>query len=108
MRIHSGSIQRSFRGPARAELLDAAAAASGESRNALADRLLGEAVRIQRHPLIRIHHGTAGRRQPQLIGTRLYMYQIISTVRASNGDSEETAEYFGLTLRQVRGSGRLR
>jgi hypothetical protein len=40
------TVQRSFRLSARTlELLDAAAVGGQESRNALADRLLGEAVR---------------------------------------------------------------
>ena len=97
------SIQRSFRlAPRTLELLEALAAATGESRNALADRLLGEAVRVHDHPLIRFHQGAAGRRQPLLVGTRLYVYQIVSTLRASGGEVEAAAEYPGLTPRQVR------
>ena len=84
------------------ELLEAAAAARGESRNALADRLLGEAVRLERHPLIRFHEGASGRRQPLVIGTRLYVHQIVSTVRAGGGDIEEAAEYLGIVPRLVR------
>jgi uncharacterized protein (DUF433 family) len=103
MRDRPLSIQRSFRlAPRTLELLEAAAAASGESRNALADRLLGEAVRVQTHPLIRFQQGAGGRPQPLLVGTRLYVYQIISTLKASAGDVEEAASYLGLTPRQVR------
>jgi uncharacterized protein (DUF433 family) len=98
-----GSVQRSFRLSARTvELLDAAAEAAGESRNSLADRLLGEALRVERHPLIRFHQGAAGRRQPLVTGTRLYVHQIIGTLRASDGDVDEAARYLGLTARQVR------
>jgi len=44
MRDEPASIQRSFRlSPRTLELLDAEAAMVGQSRNALADRLLGEA-----------------------------------------------------------------
>src|SRR5579872_7375943 len=83
----SPSIQRSFRlAPRTLELLDAAAAAGDESRNALADRLLGEALRVEAHPLIRFHEGAAERRQPLLVGTRLYVYQIVATLRASGGN----------------------
>ncbi|MEA2500076.1 MAG: hypothetical protein QOD01_187 [Actinomycetota bacterium] len=88
------SVQRSFRlSPRTLELLDAAAATSGESRNALADRLLGEGVRLERHPLIRFHRGAAGRRQPLVAGTRLYVHQIMSTLRAEFADEvdEDTA-----------------
>jgi hypothetical protein len=97
------SVQRSFRLSARTiELLDAAAAAGGESRNALADRLLGEAVRLERHPLVRFHRGAAGRRQPLMVGTRLYVHQAMSTLRASRGDIDEAAAYLGIAPRLVR------
>lgn len=96
-------MQRSFRLSARTlELLDAEAATMGESRNALADRLLGEALRVERHPLIRFHQGAAGRRQPLVTGTRLYVHQVIATLRESNGDVEEAAAYLGLSAREVR------
>ncbi|MCW3036028.1 MAG: hypothetical protein JWM17_1340 [Actinobacteria bacterium] len=97
------SVQRSFRlSPRTIELLDAAAAAGGESRNALADRLLGEAVRLERHPLIRFRRGAAGRRQPLVVGTRLYVHQVMSTLRASRGDIDEAAAYLGIAGRLVR------
>ena len=84
------------------ELLEAAAEYSGETRNALVDRLLGESVRLERHPLIRFRRGAAGRRQPLVIGTRLYVHQIVSTVRASGGDVEAAATYFGIAPRLIR------
>jgi len=103
MRDEPRSIQRSFRLSRRTiELLDAAASAGGESRNALTDRLLGEAIRLERHPLIRFHQGPRGRRQPLVVGTRLYVHQIMSTVRASHGDIEEAASYLGIGPRLVR------
>src|SRR5438093_1583858 len=103
MRDAPASVQRSFRLSRRTlELLDAAAAAGGESRNALVDRLLGEAVRLERHPLIRFHQGAAGRRQPLVIGTRLYVHQVMSTVRASQRRVDEAAAYLGMTPRLVR------
>lgn len=103
MRAHERSVQRSFRlSPRTVELLDAAASESGESRNALVDRLLGEAVRLEAHPLIRFHVGAAGRRQPLVVGTRLYVHQVISTVRASGGDVDAAAEYLSIAPRLVR------
>lgn len=103
MREASGSVQRSFRLSARTvELLDAVAEAAGESRNALADRLLGEGLRLEHHPLIRFHQGAAGRRQPLVVGSRLYVHQVIATLRASDGDVDEAADYLGLTARQVK------
>jgi uncharacterized protein (DUF433 family) len=103
MRGEHGSLQRSFRLSARTlELLDEAAEATGESRNALADRVLGEGLRVERHPLIRFHQGAAGRRQPLVVGSRLYVRQVIATLRASDGDVDEAAAYLGLTVRQVK------
>jgi len=98
-----GSVQRSFRLSKRTvELLDAAAASGHESRNALADRLLGEAVRLERHPLIRFHSSASGRRQPLVVGTRLYVHQVMSTVRASGGDVDEAAAYLDVPSRLLR------
>jgi len=95
--------QRSFRlSTETLELLDVEAARTGESRNALADRLLGEALRLERHPLVRFHSGASGRRQPLLVGTRLYVHQVVGTVRASHGDVDEAASYLGVAARLVR------
>jgi uncharacterized protein (DUF433 family) len=103
MRGNSGSVQRSFRlSPRTIDLLEEAAAEGGESRNALADRLLGEALRLQRHPLIRFQLGSAGRRQPLVVGTRLYVHQIVSSVRSGQGDFAQVAEYLGIPPRLVR------
>lgn len=102
MRGRPASIQRSFRLSSRTlDLLDKAADASGESRNALADRLLGEALRLERHPLIRFQDRAGGRRQPLVVGTRLYVHQVISTVRANHGDVAEAADYLGISVRLV-------
>lgn len=103
MRYEQGSVQRSFRVSTRTmELLEDAAAYAGESRNALVDRLLGESVRVERHPLIRFHQGASGRRQPLVIGTRLYVHQVISTVRASKGGVDAATSYFGIEPRLVQ------
>ena len=103
MREEPSSVQRSFRLSKRtAELLDAAAGSGRESRNALADRLLGEAVRFERHPLIRFHEGASGRRQPLVVGTRLYVHQVMSTVRSSDGDVDGAAAYLAIPVRLVR------
>ncbi len=83
-------------------MLDAAAAAGRETRNALVDRLLGEALRLERHPLIRFHEGASGRRQPLVVGTRLYVHQVIATVRASDRDIDEAAAYLAVAPRLVR------
>lgn len=103
MRDQPRSVQRSFRLSRRTlELLDTAATETGESRNALADRLLGEAIRLERHPWIRFQAGAHGRRQSLVIGTRLYVHQVVATVRAGHGNIEEAASYLGVAPRLVR------
>jgi uncharacterized protein (DUF433 family) len=103
MRDHGSTVQRSFRLSARTlELLDERAAARGLSRNALAEQLLGESVRTDRHPLIRFREGGSGRRRPALIGTRLDVHDVIATLRAENGSVEAAAEYLGVDTRSVR------
>jgi uncharacterized protein (DUF433 family) len=97
------TAQRSFRLSRRTlDLLDETAQAAGSSRNALADRLLGEALRTETHPLIRFQAAAAGRRRPMLIGTRLYVHQVIATLRASERDVDAAADYLGIRSQQVR------
>jgi uncharacterized protein (DUF433 family) len=83
-------------------LLTDRAAETSESRNALAERLIREGLRIERHPLVHFRTGGSGLRRPALVGTRLYVWQVIETVRAEDGDVAAAAEYFGLPERSVR------
>lgn len=57
--------------------------------------------RTQTHPLIRFHTGAAGRRQPMLVGTRLYVHQVIGTLRDGGNDVDEAASCLGLRPEQV-------
>jgi len=103
MSTSGGSTQRSFRLSRRTlEQLDAMARATGESRNALADRLLSEAIKTAVHPLIQFQPGALGRRRALVVGTRLYVYQVISTLRGNDGDIDQTAQDFGLASQLVR------
>ncbi len=95
--------QRSFRLSSRTlELLEQRAAARNLSRNALVDQLLGEAVRTDDHPLIRFRAGGSGRRRPALIGTRLFVHDVIATLRGEHGSVEATAQYLGIEVGSVR------
>lgn len=78
------------------------ARATGESRNALAERLLSEAIRTETHPLIRFQPGALGRRRALVVGTRLYVHQVMSTLRGNDGDVAATAEDFGVPSQLVR------
>jgi uncharacterized protein (DUF433 family) len=103
MTIGEGSAQRSFRLSRRTlEQLDTMARATGESRNALAERLLSEAIKTVAHPLIRFQPGALGRRRALVVGTRLYVYQVISSLRGNDGDVDQTAQDFGLAPQLVR------
>lgn len=98
-----GSVQRSFRLSRRTlDQLDAMSRATGESRNALVERLLGEAIRTETHALIRFQPGSLGRRRSMVVGTRLYVHQVLSTLRGNCGDVDATAEDFGIPPQMVR------
>jgi uncharacterized protein (DUF433 family) len=103
MTERGASVQRSFRlSPTTSDLLDKLAESTNESRNALADRLLGEAVRTERHPLIRFRTGAAGRREPLVVGTRLLVRQVIAQVRGHGGNPEDSASHLGVPPRIVQ------
>jgi uncharacterized protein (DUF433 family) len=72
-----------------------------ESANALAERLLDEGLRRDRHPLIDFREGAAGRR-PGLVGTRLDVAHIVDTFQLSDNSVGETAEYFSQPEHFVR------
>jgi len=97
MTISHLSVQRSFRISARtSELLDSLAATSNESRNSLVEQLLGEALRLERHTLVRFRSGASGRREPYLTGTRLLVRQVVAQLRDARGDVDEVADYLGI------------
>ncbi len=98
-----GSVHRSFRlSAATSALLDELAEVSDESRNSVVERLLGEAARTERHPLVRFRAGAAGRREPAIVGTRHLVRQVVTQLRAADGNVDEVAEYLGLPARTVR------
>ena len=103
MEERAASVQRSFRlSRTTSDLLDETAATANESRNALADRLLGEALRTERHPLIRFRTRAAGRREPHVLGTRLLVRQIVATVQAHDGSVDVASTYLKLPSSVVR------
>lgn len=103
MPTHERLIKRSFRLSSRTlELLDERAVARGMSSDALADQLLGETVRVDSHPLVTFLAGGSGRRRPALLGTRLYVEDVISSLRGESGSLEAAAEYLGIDVRLVQ------
>lgn len=84
------------------KLLDNRARELSESRNSLAERLLDEGLHTERHPLIVLRTGGSGRRRPALVGTRLYVWQIVDTVRGGGDSVREAAHYLALPEHDVQ------
>jgi uncharacterized protein (DUF433 family) len=100
------TVSRSFR--LAASLVDALqerAENRGESANALAERLIDEGLRLEEHPLIAFRQGAAGRRA-SIAGTRLDVWQVIDTLRASSNSVAETAAYLDISESCVRAAVR--
>ena len=99
----TSSVQRSFRlSASTSRLLDHRVGESGESRNAMVDRLLNESLRIEKHPFVRFITGAAGRREPHILGTRWKVRQIIVTLQGEKGQLDSVIKGFDLTEQQVR------
>lgn len=83
-------------------LLDSRSKETAQSSNRLAQRLLDEALRTDRHPLIVFREGASGRRRPSVIGTRIDVAHVIASLRASRGSVKLAAGYLGIPETQVR------
>jgi uncharacterized protein (DUF433 family) len=77
----------------------------GESTNSLAARYIDEGLRMDEHPLIRFRDAASGRRAA-LVGTRLDVWQVVETLRSSEGSVEQTAEYLAVPPAWVQASVR--
>jgi uncharacterized protein (DUF433 family) len=69
-------------------------------QTALAERYIEEGLRHDEHPLIYFRDGAAGRR-PALLGTRLDVAQVVTTVRQNNNSVEETADYLEIPVEHI-------
>ena len=99
----SSSVQRSFRlSASTSRLLDHRVGESGESRNAMVDRLLNESLRIEKHPFVRFITGASGRREAHIVGTRWKVRQIIVSLKGEKGQIAAVVKGFDLTEPQVR------
>jgi uncharacterized protein (DUF433 family) len=67
----------------------------------LARTLLDEALRREKHPGI-VFRPTPVGREAAIEGRRLYVWQVIETLRSSEGDVEQAASFVGLRPDQVR------
>jgi uncharacterized protein (DUF433 family) len=67
----------------------------------LARALLDEGLRREKYPGI-VFRTTPSGREAALEGRRLYVWQVMETVRASDGNVDESAEYLAVRPDQVR------
>lgn len=67
----------------------------------LARALLDEALRREKHPGI-VFRSTPAGREAAMEGRRVYVWQVIETLRASDGKIEPAASFLGLRPDQIR------
>jgi len=67
----------------------------------LARTLLDEGLRREKHPGI-VFRSTPTGREAAIEGRRLYIWQVMETVWASEGDVQEAAQYLGVRPDQVQ------
>jgi uncharacterized protein (DUF433 family) len=69
-------------------------------QTSLAERYIEEGLRHDEHPLIYFRDGEMGRR-PALLGTRLDVAQVVTTIRQSHNSVDEAADYLEIPLEHV-------
>ncbi len=67
----------------------------------LARRYVEEGLRMDEHPFIYFRESAAGRR-PALLGTRLDVADVIETIRASDNDVSDAADYLDVPFERVQ------
>lgn len=67
----------------------------------VARALLDEALRREKHPGI-VFRATPAGREAAIEGRRVYLWQVIETLRASDGKIDQAASFLGLRPEQVR------
>jgi len=69
-------------------------------QTALAERYIEEGLRHDEHPLIYFRDGEAGRR-PALLGTRLDVADVVTTIRQNGNSVQEAADYLEVPIEHV-------
>jgi uncharacterized protein (DUF433 family) len=69
-------------------------------QTALAERYIEEGLRHDEHPLIYFRDGEAGRR-PALLGTRLDVADVVTTIRQNRNSVPEAADYLEIPIAHV-------
>lgn len=99
----AGEAKKAFSARWSPRTLDGAHARAeriGQSFNQLTERYVREGIRMDEHPLISFRDGPAGRR-PTLIGTRLDVAAVVSTIRQNDNSVVEAADYLRLPVAHV-------
>ena len=73
---------------------------AGAAQTALAERYIEEGLRCDEHPLVYFRAGAAGRR-PSVLGSRLDVADVVTTLRQNENSIAETAEYLDIPAEQV-------
>jgi uncharacterized protein (DUF433 family) len=81
------------------------ASEAGAGQTALAQRYIEEGIRRDEHPLIYFREGAAGRR-PALLGSRLDVAEVVTTIRQNGGSVEEASDYLEAPVEQVEAAAR--
>lgn len=78
---------------------------AGAGQTALVERYIEEGIRQDEHPSIYFREGAAGRR-PALLGSRLDVAEVITTIRQNKGSVEEAASYLEIPAEQLDAAAR--
>jgi uncharacterized protein (DUF433 family) len=70
------------------------------AQTALAERYIEEGMRRDEHPLVYFRDGEAGRR-PALLGTRLDVAEVLTTIWQNGNSVEEAADYLEIPPEHV-------
>ena len=78
---------------------------TGAGQTALAQRYIEEGIRRDEHPLIFFRQAAAGRRAA-LVGSRLDVADVVTTIRQNDGSVADAAEYLEVPAEQVEAAAR--